>query len=157
MLGDACMGDLYSTLPILQRIHAPIIFVAGNHDRCHPYNGQAKSEEWGDKYADLAGLASLHVGNVDLVLTNGSCVQVSHFPYSVEQKREGQPTDKFSRWRPVDDGRWLLHGHTHGAWRQKGQQIDVGIDAWGGYPVSEETLLTLMSEKNELAALPWER
>ena len=155
ILGDACMGDLYSTLPILTRITAPVTLVAGNHDRCHPYHGQAKSDTWAEKYRELTGVKELHLGNVDVTLEDGTEVQVSHFPRAVEPKRLDKP-DRFVSWRPVDDGRWLLHGHTHGAWRQRGQQIDVGIDAWGGYPVSETTLLDHVNTVTDLDALPWD-
>lgn len=155
ILGDACMGDLTKTLSMLTRIHAPVTLVAGNHDRCHPCHGRGKSERWSQEYLDRARLAALHLGSVDVELCDGTSVQVNHFPFAVEPHRMGRP-DRFAQWRPVDDGRWLLHGHTHGAWRQRGQQIDVGIDAWGGYPVAEDTLLDHVRLVADLDALPWE-
>jgi len=154
ILGDACMGDLHSTLPMLAQIAAPVTLVAGNHDRCHPSNGPTKSEMWAVRYKELSKLEALHLGTVDVTLIDGTEVQVCHFPYTVEPKRQDRP-DRFLKWRPVDDGRWLLHGHTHGAWRQRGQQIDVGIDAWGGFPVPEEDLLDLVHSIMDRDALPW--
>jgi calcineurin-like phosphoesterase family protein len=31
------------------------------------------------------------------------------------------------------------------AWRQRGRQINVGVDAWAGRPVPEETLVELIA------------
>jgi calcineurin-like phosphoesterase family protein len=68
-------------------------------------------------------------------------VEISHFPFRHE--REG---DKFYDWRPTSQGQWLLCGHVHEKWRQRGRQINVGVDAWGGYPASEEAIAELISQ-----------
>jgi len=40
--------------------------------------------------------------------------------------------------------------------RRRGRMINVGVDAWGGYPVAETHLATLISEgKHALRPLPW--
>jgi calcineurin-like phosphoesterase family protein len=39
-LGDVALGYLDSSLTNLARIPANVTLVAGNHDRCHPYNGK---------------------------------------------------------------------------------------------------------------------
>ena len=57
----------------------------------------------------------------------------------------------------MDDGAWLLCGHVHESWRQRGRMINVGVDAWGGRPVSEEALYELIdSGPADLETLPWE-
>ena len=68
-------------------------------------------------------------------------MEISHFPFRHE--REG---DKFYDWRPTSQGQWLLCGHVHEKWRQRGRQINVGVDAWGGYPASEEAIAELISQ-----------
>ena len=151
LLGDIAMGNVDSTLRIRDRLRAGRVFlVPGNHDKCHPMH--KKAEAWRTRYEDAGFIVTDPV--VDVTLSDGTSVQVSHFPFMVEPKRMDRP-DRFAAWRPVDDGRWLLHGHTHGAWRQRGQQIDVGIDAWGGSPVPEETLLEHVRLVTDLGALPW--
>ena len=43
---------------------------------------------------------------------------------------------RFAQYRLPDEGRWLLHGHTHIAdQRIHGRQIHVGLDAWDLRPV----------------------
>lgn len=154
ILGDLAMGRLESTLPITQRLTAGrIVLVAGNHDRCHPSNG-SRAGRFIDLYRDRdrTGIDEVILMNAELKLSDGTEVQVSHFPYSLSPQearaRQGETiaSDRFSEWRPVDDGRWLLCGHVHDAWRQQGRQINVGIDAWGGWPVSESALVALIAE-----------
>ena len=63
-----------------------------------------------------------------------------HFPYEGDSHDE----DRFTRWRPVDDGAWLLHGHVHTSWQVNGRQINVGVDVWDYAPVSEAALAALI-------------
>ena len=72
----------------------------------------------------------------------------SHFPYSGDSHEK----DRFVEMRPIDKGLHLLHGHTHGAWRKKGRMIDVGVDAWGGVPVSEDEVHDL--QKSTITDVP---
>jgi len=152
ILGDLAMGLLDSSLPVLKRIHAKKILVAGNHDRCHPYYGK-KSESFIKKYIDDTGVVKLFPTNTSLTLMDGTQVAVSHFPYQNKNDtapkvgRNGKTTvgDKFAEYRVKDEGGWLLCGHVHEKWAVQGKQINVGIDAWGGYPVSEETLVGVIA------------
>jgi calcineurin-like phosphoesterase family protein len=68
-------------------------------------------------------------------------VHAHHFPYEVDE-RHGS---RFAEYQMVDDGAWLLHGHVHEAWTVKGRQINVGVDMWGGHPVSEEQILDIIN------------
>jgi calcineurin-like phosphoesterase family protein len=77
---------------------------------------------------------------------------MTHFPY----EGDSQERDRYSQARPRDEGDWLLHGHVHEAWRQRGRQINVGIDAWGGRPVSIDEITDLIAAgPRDLAPLPW--
>lgn len=154
LLGDVAMGRLDDTIPILKRLTAGrIVLVAGNHDRIHPSNG-ARAERFIELYGDRerSGIDEIVLTNTTLTLMDGTEVQVSHFPYALSpqearaRRGETEKSDRFAEWRPVDDGRWLLCGHVHSAWRQQGRQINVGIDAWGGVPVSETDLVALIAE-----------
>lgn len=160
-LGDVALGSLDRTLTHLARIAVDVTLVAGNHDRCHPYNG-ARSEGFDEIYRDRCQLKDLVLTNTSMTLTNGVEVLVSHFPFkptSVELKnRHGKViVDKFAPWRVADDGSWLLCGHVHNSWRQKGRMINVGVDAWGGRPVAETEILDLIAAgPRNLDVLPWE-
>ena len=160
LLGDIAMGNLSESLPIVSRLVAGRkVLVAGNHDRVHPYNGK-RAERFTEQYD--AVFDEVIPGNTELVLADGVTVQMSHFPYSLSPTEararcgETSTTDKFAAWRPVDDGRWLLCGHVHDAWRQSGRTINVGIDAWGGWPASEDEVVRLIAEgPTQRAPLPW--
>lgn len=160
-LGDLALGQLDSTLFFAAMLGVPVTLVAGNHDRVHPLNG-ARAERFVDLYREKAQLADLVPANTRLTLGDGTEVQVSHFPYSdpsspQREDRHGRMVgDKFTPWRPIDEGGWLLCGHVHGSWRQRGRQINVGVDAWGGELVSEDTLIDLIAQgPSDRDPLPW--
>lgn len=155
ILGDVAMGDIMKSLAQLKRIMATTVLVAGNHDRVHPvYGGATKALRWMPDYLDVAGFDRVFPGTVDLTLSDGTSVQVSHFPATPEDHRP-ERADKFNKYRPIVDGRGILHGHTHGMWRQHGLQIDVGVDAWGGVPVPETTVLQMLADPADRDPLPW--
>jgi calcineurin-like phosphoesterase family protein len=160
-LGDVALGFLDDTLTHLAEMAVDVTLVAGNHDRCHPSNG-SRAERFIETYRDKCGLRELILTNTLLTLTNGTEVQISHFPYTEANPqpklgRNGKPlTDKFTPWRPIDDGRWLLCGHVHESWRQRGRMVNVGVDAWAGQPVDEEAICELINAgPRDLSPLPW--
>lgn len=166
LLGDMCMGSLDESLPALRRLNVSrIVFVAGNHDRVHPYYGN-KHTKFLPLYQEATGLTEFILTGTTLELDGGPEVVVNHFPYpSPENNRAGFSAatgttveDKFARWRPVDTGGWLLCGHVHSAWRQDGRQINVGVDAWAGQPVPETTILDLIHNgPARLPSIDWNR
>lgn len=160
-LGDVALGTLTDSLPHLARIPVGVTLVAGNHDRCHPCNG-SRGERFVEIYRDTCRLSSLVLTNTSLTLSNGLSVHVSHFPYADprlagREQRHGEVIDdKFAPWRVPDDGSWLLCGHVHGSWRQQGRMINVGVDAWGGDPVSETEVIALIEAgPRDLPVIPW--
>ena len=160
-LGDVALGTLDNTLAHLARIPVEVTLVAGNHDRCHPYNGK-RGERFIEIYRERCQLAELILTNTSLTLGSGVEVHVSHFPYAdselsgLEDRHGRVIVDKFAPWRVVDDGSWLLCGHVHESWRQRGRMINVGVDAWGGRPVSEAEIINLIDAgTRDLDVLPW--
>jgi calcineurin-like phosphoesterase family protein len=129
ILGDAVMGRIAETLPILSRIASEVLLVPGNHDRCWEGNGGSFSK-WTARYETEGGVSRVLPSLVETEI-GGVLVCLSHFPASGDSLE----TPRFQEHRPPAGG-WLLHGHTHGAWRQNQKMIDVGIDSWGGSPVS---------------------
>lgn len=154
LLGDIALGDP-STLNQLNRISRPITLVAGNHDRC--FGTGEKADRWAQTYQDISPVTRLHRGNTTLTLLDGTDVNVSHFPYAGDSRnRDNERPDRYLQHRPNDDGRWLLCGHVHEKWRQHGRMINVGIDAWGGQPVSETQIVELINAgPQDLPALTW--
>ena len=148
VLGDVALGRIADTLPLVGALHGTKHLVSGNHDRCWPGNGP-KATEWEARYLD-AGFTSLHHGTATLEV-GGRRVLACHFPY----QGDSHDYDRHPEARPIDDGSWLLHGHVHERWRQRGRMINVGADAWDCRPVSDAALAALIAAgEADLAPLP---
>ncbi|MBC7679285.1 MAG: metallophosphoesterase family protein [Pseudorhodobacter sp.] len=133
-LGDVAMGRLPETLQVVRRLHGRKHLVPGNHDRC--WAGHSRAAEWTALYQDVG--FTLLPSQTTLAFGPKTAL-VCHFPYrdpAVVQQRYGQD-------HPDDDGRWLLHGHVHDAWRQRRRMINVGVDVWDHRPVGLDRLLRL--------------
>lgn len=141
VLGDACMGDLVTSLAVIPRLNGLKFLVPGNHDRVSSlYKGSAqKKGEWNVAYRE-AGFRVLPEQCAMMVRSH--VVMLCHFPYDGDSHGE----DRYAAARPIDDGRRLLHGHTHSKEKVRGRQIHVGVDAWDFTPVSEEQLMEIISD-----------
>ncbi len=137
VLGDVAMGPIDEGLANVGRLAGHKVLVTGNHDRCWAGNPRGH-DEWLERY-QRAGFAEIHQGTVETTL-EGRAVLAAHFPYEGDSHDE----DRFTRWRPVDTGAWLLHGHVHTKWQVKGRQINVGVDVWNHTPVSATTLARII-------------
>lgn len=138
VLGDLAMGRIDDSLNLAELLAGRKVLVPGNHDRCWAGARRGRREQWLDRYAD-AGFEI--VDRPDPITLSGQRTLLDHFPYEGDSRSQ----ERYVEHRPADRGEWLLHGHVHGKWRQCGRQINVGVDAWGGYPVSEETLAKLVA------------
>ena len=151
ILGDLAMGRLTSTVPLVEHLNGEITLLCGNHDMPWFVRSPKTHQKWDHLY-EATGIRVLG-GHTEQLDVGGCTVDVSHFPYS----GDSHDIDRFPEYRPVDEGRWLLHGHVHERWRQQGKQINVGVDAWGGAPVSETTVAELiLAGANDLAPTPWQ-
>ena len=137
VLGDVALGPIASSLALVRELAGRKVLVAGNHDRCWAGNGR-RALAWHERYLD-AGFAEVRQGTID-VEVGAHRVRAGHFPYEGDSHDE----DRFTSYRPEDDGCWLLHGHVHDRWRQRGRMINVGVDAWDHRPVSEDDVVALI-------------
>jgi calcineurin-like phosphoesterase family protein len=152
VLGDVCMGKIEESLSKIQRLNgANIRLVVGNHDRPFGLFGE-KLQKWENKYLQ-SGFCEIIHGSVLIDIGWKEPVLACHFPYHGDSGE----TDRHLEYRPVDDGgRILLHGHNHGKLRKDGNMIDVGVDAWGGSPVSVREILELIdSGENQESSREW--
>lgn len=125
----------------LPRLNGKKHLVTGNHDLCHEMYANKNSYSSTLLYYNKSGFETI---NRHLYLNYKQWViLLCHFPYLAQEdigyseedyKRRSVP--KYDVYRPKDDGKWLLHGHTHGKWKVKGHMIDVGVDSWNYRPVS---------------------
>ena len=139
VLGDLAMGRIADSLALVGELRGRKVLVSGNHDRCWIGNGH-RAERWAQRYLD-AGLAEIRQGQVEHRI-GATDVLLCHFPYEGDSHDE----DRFDEHRPVDRGGWLIHGHVHETWAQRGRMINVGVDATGYRPISEAELATMIEQ-----------
>lgn len=144
VLGDFAMGDVQETLKSVGRLKGRKHLVVGNHDR--PF--RKPQGVWERRYID-AGFDGVHHGWVNLDL-GGEQFLACHFPYTSDPRGR----TRFDVDRPSDTGLFLLHGHVHGRWRRYGNQIDVGVDAWGGRLVAADSILKMVGA-GDVGPLGW--
>jgi len=116
------------------RLNGIKYLVPGNHDWCHTYNKKARDPEkcahWIEKYKE-------HGWNVlpmqtTLEIEGVGTVNMCHHPYTIQAPYD----DKYEKWRPHNDGKWLICGHVHETWKIKDRMINVGVDVFNQTPVS---------------------
>jgi calcineurin-like phosphoesterase family protein len=138
VLGDFALGKIDETLPHASELHGRKMLLAGNHDRCWAEHGR-RADGWAERYLD-AGFAEVRQGQIKIDI-GGVTVLACHFPY----RGDSHDNDRYAEQRPADRGAWLLHGHVHERWKQRGRMINVGVDAWGYRPVSAAHLGELIN------------
>src|ERR1035437_9102800 len=133
-----CLGDFSMAFRSVEiysmRLNGTKYLVPGNHDLCHSYHNKSrnleKRKEWIAKYESLGWIVLPEQTTLDI--PGAATVNVCHHPYILI----GPGDDKYERWRPKDDGRWLLCGHVHEKWKVVGRMINVDVDQWDFRPVS---------------------
>lgn len=136
-----CLGDFSLAFrpveTITPRLMGTKYLVPGNHDFCHSYNKKSRNPErkaeWVKKYENNGWIVLPEQTTLDI--PGAATVQLCHHPYVFDRF-----DDKYERWRPKDDGRWLLCGHVHEKWKLGNRMINVGVDQWDFKPVSIEEI-----------------
>lgn len=143
VLGDVTLGDQRTGLQKISELPGTKHLIVGNHDRCFPT--RVESYEHQRLYLGVFETVQLST----MLKVGAFRVLLSHFPYT-DGGIGGRP-DKFTQWRLRDQGRPLVHGHTHAAetWSSSPSgtpQIHVGWDAWGRL-VSKDEVAGLLPER----------
>lgn len=144
VLGDLALGSLDDSLALIERLAPAVHLIIGNHDR--PFHRKAQPTEAQRAKADRTRQRYLDAGIVSLAehathQIDGREVELSHFPYAGDHTEE----DRYAHARPTDHGRWLLCGHVHDSWRQRGRQINVGVDVRSFTPLSETDVAEIIA------------
>lgn len=143
-LGDAAMGNFEISVKLMEAFPGKEKFlIPGNHDKVFPkLNTVTRIERFKPMYED-AGYKVLNIHELITLDMDGEPfeVRLSHVPYSPE-RFEGR-SDKLAFARPEDDGKWLIHGHTHSSekFSVHPREIHVGVDANDWMPVSEVQII----------------
>lgn len=134
-LGDACMGSISDTLPLIGELNGFKILVPGNHDRVFSGESQARRERFWPLYEEVFH----RITEEQTALYHPEAV-LCHFPY----QGDSHDADRYDAQRPKDDGYWLIHGHVHEKWKVNGRQINVGVDVWDFEPVPLDSVLSII-------------
>ena len=54
--------------------------------------------------------------------------------------------EKYHHKRPMDNGQFLIHGHTHSKHKINGKAIHVGVDAWNFKPVNIQEISNMIAK-----------
>jgi calcineurin-like phosphoesterase family protein len=130
-LGDLSMGRPEYALEMTSLITGHHHLILGNHDEANPlFRDSYKHQR---RYMEVFESVQTHARR----RVNGHEVLLSHFPYAGLDGDDHTDMPRYTQYRLPNEGRWLLHGHTHNKdQRVHGKQLHVGLDAWGMRPVS---------------------
>ena len=144
-LGDICMGTIYNSLPIINRLNGHKIIVLGNHDRCSPMYSHRTEEKRQHFLAEYYKYFEKIVDEV-IIGIGDEATLLTHLPYWSEWFIDHAEHEKdFQPYMPRNKGLWHLCGHVHSKDRMLNErEIHVGVDAWNFYPVSEKQIINLM-------------
>lgn len=132
---------------VLSQMNGRKVLVRGNHDQKPRQMMNAGYE--------------ICVEQMEFIIANER-VLVSHYPYRMEanlmrylkikkkvHKLLGlRPVffEKYHERRPIDEGKFLIHGHTHDVGQTKNRMIHVGVDAWDYKPVNVQKIANMIQE-----------
>jgi calcineurin-like phosphoesterase family protein len=145
-LGDFCLNK--AGLRFRNRLNGEIILHPGNHDgKILKTKDEKKREKDIARYKD-AGFFDVHWRKPFFYMGKFNAY-LWHLPYVPEKP----PVDydlRYMEFRPKDQGQWLLHGHVHEKAGKLGpRMINVGVDVWNGYPVSEDRIFEAMKDERD--------
>lgn len=142
-VGDFAMA-IRPVETITPRLNGRKILIAGNHDWCHSYNKKSRGERGPVVRGTYYNNGWTHIcEQMSMELEPKLIVDLCHLPFTDDR---AFPHDKYAAWRPKDNGRWLLHGHTHSKerFRTDLRMVHVGVDAWDFRPVPLATVVAII-------------
>lgn len=145
-----CLGDFAMAFRPVEtftpRLMGTKYLVPGNHDFCHSYHKRSRNPDqrakWIQKYVDNGWIILPEQTTLDI--PGVATVNLCHHPYHLTHPAD----DKYKKWRPKDDGRWLLCGHVHEKWKVVDKMINIGVDQWDFKPVSVEQIKEIICGTN---------
>lgn len=125
-LGDFSFYGATQTAQILSTLNGYKILIRGNHDK-------------GENYYRRVGFNEYHTST----LTNPTMIGeyfLSHYPYWETYTHDERKHKFADRMLKAQGNNWLLCGHVHDIWKNKGRCINVGVDVWDYRPISFDTI-----------------
>ena len=128
VLGDFVWNTVktHEYVELMKKLNGEKHLVIGNHDHI----SVSKAMKLGFKSACYECILKIA----------GQYCRVSHYPYRfgfwrnlwlmIKGRRKPKSFVKHFQKRPKNDGKWLIHGHTHSTNKVNGKAIHVGVTAW---------------------------
>lgn len=107
-LGDLVLGNWGTAWSYIKKLNGRKYFIKGNHDT-----------KWFSSLDSHQKLNPIHELKI-----NSQLYVLSHYP--------------LRSWNKSFHGSYHIFAHEHGALPPHGLSFDIGVDCWGGYPVSIE-------------------
>ena len=133
-LGDIFLGHKkdHQRYLLAQLICRRKILILGNHD---------------DSASQMMNLGFDFACHEMVRYIQGERVVLSHYPYAPKVIEGGDKHDlRYLDRRPIDNGGFLLHAHTHDTEQVNGKMIHIGLDAWNMTPVSENKIASIINK-----------
>ncbi len=138
LLGD--LGMYRHTVQCVKKLNGNKILIRGNHDR--------------ESALQLQAAGILVVAQEMLIRLGKNKVRLSHFPYResfIKTAWRHVTGNKLRHYdqRPINDGKWLLHGHVHGRGTTipYHNQIHIGVDTHSYLPWSADEIITIINKE----------
>lgn len=141
IIGDFSFRSYIQTVELVQKLHGRKHLIWGNHD------------DWNRNR--LMKLFDSVYDQAIIQLSNKIRVKLSHFPYVSPDENPDRLRNR--KFRPYNEGHWLLHGHVHSLWKINRQLkcINVGVDVWDFKPINHDKILAIINgAQNESNQLP---
>ena len=153
-LGDVGLGKSEELMPIFKKLKGKKILIKGNHDKA------SKSFYRTLGFFDVLDSARITLGkNVKVNLQhfpNRSFIEVLEVCKCYMSNKEGRLRSLRNRWNRVkkelrkyrdfkkDRKYYTLCGHVHDRWLIRSKNINVSVDQWNFFPVSEDSILRMI-------------
>lgn len=139
-IGDIFFCKKAEAKSILSRMNGTKILIRGNHDF-------KTSVMYEIGFSAVMEFAQIRLGQ--------TYINLSHYPYKRSIWNhywkilfDKKYRSKLHFKRLMDDGNFLIHGHTHDMKKVNGRMIHVGVDAWGYRPVSQHQISRVIDDYN---------
>lgn len=147
LLGDEGFGDKEASLELFRNLPGDKHLIPGNHDPIlEGYVSVNHMNRWLPLYQEVFTVHPT-VTERDFVTSYGvQKVLMCHFPYKADHLERAETYAKF---RPVNTGLPLLHGHTHSTQvlnPDNRLEYHVGVDAHDFTPVPENKIIVWLEQ-----------
>lgn len=136
VLGDVSFTSKEKTAALLQQINARMVLVIGNHDT------KRKPEWWAESFDEV------YDPRYGRTMPYHE-FELAHLPWKEHMPGYDQREYLFEHAPAQRKDKVLLHGHVHNTWKIRDNQINVGMDVWGYYPVQVH-LLRVLSQLHKM-------